>query len=98
MVSMKKYLKALKIVNAYHEQIQLQAQSIINPTQIYKELEQVQIGDQVKCIYVHSSSTNHLTIEKQYQVLNTDHSRFMIQVDSNRKKWYYKTNNHFRLL
>lgn len=103
MITNEVYQKALAIVTAYHDQIRLEAIEIkeifeSRSKKEFRNLEEVTSGDSVKCLFVHSSSTKHLTIEKEYEVLNTDGYRFQIKVDSEVKKWYYKTNTHFKLI
>lgn len=101
MITREVYERALDIVEAYHEQVRLESlkvKEMIEPKQKFKSLEDVEIGDFVKCVFIHSASINHLTKEKDYEVLNTDNYRFMIESDSGKKKWYHKDNSHFRAL
>ncbi|EJL66297.1 hypothetical protein PMI10_00645 [Flavobacterium sp. CF136] len=101
MITREVYLKALDIVEAYHDQVRLESlniKEVVEPKQKLKDLEEVEIGDFVKCVFVHSASTIHLTKEKKYEVINTDNYRFMIETDSGKKKWYHKDNGHFRAL
>jgi len=103
MIETRLYLKALKIVNAYHEQIRKEALEVGHIQQIkigkaYQNLENVQPYDSVECTTVHSSSRKHLTKGKEYEVTRVEYSRFEIVTDSGKKKWYNNTNQHFKLL
>jgi len=102
MITNEVYQVALGIVNAYHEQVRLEALEIKEiienkAIQKFRNLKEVEPGDKVKCTYVHAASIKNLTFEKEYEVLNTDSYRFLIKGDSGTKKWYHKDNGHFKL-
>lgn len=108
MIKRKKYLKALKIVEAYHAQI-LAGVSLVNEAEnqtknTYKDKEKLEVGDFVECIEVHKNSAESLTKEEKYEVLRTELSYngsekyFSIRVDSGKLKKYNCKNTQFKAL
>lgn len=91
-------LKQMKDASAVIEAYQMQFSDEEKPKS-GKSLENVKEGDFVKCVFVHSASTKHLTKGKEYEVLvvREDHN-FMIKTDSGKRKSYYLTNSHFKVV
>lgn len=100
MITKEEYEEAERIVLAYQRQIL----TVISSVREYhkngsKSLEDVQEGDSVQCVFVHSSSTKHLTKDKIYPVIMVQEGyRFMIKTDSGKRKSYYLTNSHFKVV
>lgn len=103
MITKEQYEEAERIVLAYHRQILTVIGSVKHEHSKTKTLEDVKEGDYVKCVFVHSASTKHLTKDKDYKVLRVEAfynsgGRFEIETDSGKKKWYYNTNQHFKVV
>jgi hypothetical protein len=100
MITREEYNAALDTVEAYHRQL-LTIVDIVERQEkkITKSLEDVKEGDFVECVFVHSSSTKHLTKGKNYEVLRVleDH-KFGIKSDAGVSKWYYLTSTHFKVI
>ncbi|RUT68674.1 hypothetical protein D0817_20150 [Flavobacterium cupreum] len=104
MITNEVYLKALEIVNAYHEQVRLEALEIrqieeFKQVRVYRRLDrenEPQPGDFVKCIFKHSASS--FTRNKDYEILRVDNQRFQIENDKGVKKWHFLSTQHFKLL
>lgn len=100
MITKDEYEEAERIVLAYQRQML----TVISSVREYhkngsKSLEDVQEGDSVQCVFVHSSSKKHLTKDKEYEVIfvQADY-RFMIKTDSGKIKAYYLTSKHFKVV
>ncbi|MGH2666079.1 hypothetical protein [Flavobacterium sp.] len=98
-ISQKKYLKALAVVQAYHEQIGLT--TVAPSVHKYKALEELKAGDSVESIHVHSASS--LTLNKVYPIHRIKPSynsrfRFSIFDDNGKEKFYFSDNGHFKAL
>lgn len=100
MITREEYDEAERIVLAYQRQILTVIGSVQNEhSKPSKSLEDVKEGDYVKCVFVHSASTKHLTKNKEYEVILVQEGyRFMIKTDSGKKKSYYLTNQHFKVV
>lgn len=100
MITREKYDEAERIILAYHRQILTVIGSIKNEhSKSSKSLENVKEGDYVECIFVHSASKKHLSKGTRYEVLRVEEDyRFTIVVDSGKKKSYYLTNQHFKVI
>lgn len=103
MITKDQYEEAERIVLAYHRQILTVIGSVryenSKPVKPVKSLEDVEEGDSVECIFVHSASTKHLTKGACYTVIKVEEDyRFTIVVDSGKKKSYYLTNQHFKVV
>lgn len=96
MISEKKYLKALRIVEKYHKQIGLIPVKENKPT--YKRKEGLKVGEFVECIEVHGNSVNNLTKGKKYEVVNTNQWHFYIISDKGKRKFYAFDNSQFKAL
>jgi len=101
MIETRLYLKALEIVNCYHEQVRKEALEVkvtqgFKVVRDYRDLRLVEPDDTVICVFKHLSSK--FTITREYKVLRTDDYRFIIENDNGVKKWMHKTNGHFKLL
>lgn len=103
MITREEYDEAERIVLAYQKQILTVIGSVQYEHKKSKRQDDVKEGDLVECVFVHSASTKHLTKGKNYPVLRTeqfysDGGRFEIETDSGKKKWYYTTNKHFKVI
>lgn len=100
MITKDQYEEAERIVLAYHRQILTVIGSVrFEHSKPVKSLEKVEVGDYVECFFVHSASTKHLTKDKKYLVIRVEEDyRFTIVVDSGKKKSYYLTNQHFKVV
>lgn len=100
MITKDQYEEAERIVLAYHRQILTVVGSVrYEYSKPVKSLEKLEVGDSVECVFVHSSSTKHLTKGKKYPVERVEEDyRFTIVVDSGKKKSYYLTNQHFKVV
>lgn len=103
MISKEVYLKALSIVEAYHDQVRLEVLEIKTIEEKPKELkpnlrdlDYVEQGDFVKSVLVHAASS--FTKDKDYEVLRTNDWQFEIMNDNGKKKWIGKSNLHFKLI
>ncbi|MCC9016936.1 hypothetical protein [Flavobacterium lipolyticum] len=101
MITTEEYEKALGIVNEYHEQIRLEAievKELINrkTEETFRNLEDVQPGDFVKCVNVHGASS--FTKDEKYEVLRVKWTQFEITNDKGVKKWHRFSNKHFKLI
>ena len=101
MITLEECEKAVSIVTAYLKQVR--SKSIENTELIdriaeeaFRELENVQQGDSVKCVNVHGSSA--FTIDKKYEVLRVKWTQFEIVNDNGVKKWHRFSNKHFKLI
>ena len=101
MIEKRLFLKALAIVEAYHEQTMERAKAIkeienCKVIRVVRNLNDVQPTDKVICIFKHSASA--FTKNAEYEVHRTDNYRFMIENNNGVRKWMYKTNQHFQLI
>ncbi|TDO68753.1 hypothetical protein EV143_12015 [Flavobacterium chryseum] len=104
MITNEVYLKALEIVNAYHEQVRLEALEIrqieeFKQVRVYRRLDrenEPQPGDFVKCVFKHSSSK--FTLNKEYEIIRIVYDRFEIMNDEGKKKFHNLTTTHFQLI
>lgn len=109
MIKEKTFLKAFAICLAYQEQIK-QKVDILQQGQInknvpkYKRNDEIEIGDFVEVVEVHSHSKNNLTKGKSYEVVNIHVSynqqdkQFFIITDLGKKKFYNAKNAQFKAL
>jgi predicted nucleic acid-binding protein len=100
MISEKKYLKALRLVEKYHLQIGLivKAEKPKEEKARYKAKRDLNVGDVVECIEVHLNSRQNLTKGKTYEVVKTDDYHFYIVSDKGKKKFYTYDNSQFKAL
>jgi hypothetical protein len=104
MIDKRLYLKALRIVEEYHEQTKENARLVkeiegFKTVRVYRNLDSendAQPGDFVTCVFKHSASS--FTRNKDYEILRVDSDRFQIENDKGTKKWHYKSNKHFKLI
>lgn len=103
-ITEKKYLKALKIVRAYHQQIEKEISEIPKKVENFKtkSKEDVEAGDCLECIEVHGNSTDNLTKGKRYGIVNTDTQQrskyFTIITDKGTKRSYNCKNSQFKVV
>ena len=97
MITREEYLKALDIVEAYHEQLNL---SIVRRS--YKSLAETEIGESIEVVAVHEQSLKCLTQGKKYEIVNTEgdrHFKYIWIIDDNgKRKRYNSTNRMFKAL
>ena len=104
MITREEYDEAERIVLAYQRQILTVIGSVRHENlKCVKSLDKVESGDYIECTFVHSASKNHLTKGKKYEVtrrkdFRNGEGRFEILTDSNKKKFYYTTNQHFKVV
>ena len=97
MITREEYLKALDIVEAYHEQLNL---SIVRRS--YKSLAETEIGDFIEAVAIHEQNRKCLTQGRKYEVVDTEggrHFKYIWIVDDNgKRKRYHSTNRMFKAL
>lgn len=106
MVTRKKYLKALKIVKAYHQQIENEVsefqKKLENSKSLHKNKEDLKAGDFVECVEVHGNSKDSLTVGKKYEVRRTKKTTnslmFYIYNDKDQLRHYKDENTQFKAL
>ena len=108
MITNEVYQKALAIVNAYHEQVRLEALEIKEilekPIQKHKNMWSIEVGDFVECVEVHKNSVNNLTEGEKYEVKRTklsynERDKYIyIRVNSGKLKEYNVKNTQFKAL
>lgn len=108
MITKEVYLKALSIVEAYHNQVRLEVLEIKTieekPIEKYKNMYYVEVGDFVECIEVHGNSINNLTKGQKYEVQRTrlsynERDKYIfIRVNSGKLKEYNVKNTQFKAL
>jgi hypothetical protein len=87
MITREEYLKALDIVEAYHEQLNLQ----IVRRSFYK-VEDLQETDFVEVVKVDTNTQKSLTVGKKYQILRFSENKYQFTIiDDNGKEKQYVT-------
>lgn len=105
-VSEKKYQKALKVVRAYHQQIENEisefGKKFENSKNVYKDNGMIKPEDFVECVEVHGNSKEGLTIGKKYQVkrikITNSGIVFYIVNDKDQLRHYKEDNTQFKAL
>ena len=106
MVTRKKYLKSLKIVKAYHQQIENEIsefqKKLENSKSLHKNKEDLKAGDFVECVEVHGNSKEGLTVGLKYEVQRTKKTTssliFYIINDKDQLRHYKEENTQFKAL
>lgn len=87
MITREEYLKALDIVEAYHEQLNL---SIAKCS--FSKIKDLQETDYVEVIKVDTNTKNSLTVGKKYQILRFSKNKYQFTIiDDNGKEKNYVT-------
>jgi len=104
MISKEVYLKALSIVETYHDQVRLEALEVKAVQSNHKSKDDLQVGDFVECVEVHGNSINNLTKGEKYEVSRTrlsynERDKYIfIRVNSGKLKEYNVKNTQFKAL
>jgi hypothetical protein len=84
LITRDQYLEALDIVEAYHRQIEIK-------TQGYKDISQIEYGDQLECTHL-SAGTKNLTVGKLYTAHKVEklgnNTYFTIYKDNGKSRWF----------
>ena len=89
MITRHKYLKALDIVEAYHQQ----TRKLIDK---YKAKSDMEIGEYVECVDVYMHSRDCLTRGKRYEVIDLFSQYFVIRNDNGIRRKYQFSNFQFK--
>ena len=87
MITRKEFLKALDIVEAYHQQLNL---SIVKRS--FSRVKDLQETDFVEVVKVDSNTKRSLTVGKKYQIIRFSESKYQFTIiDDNGKEKQYVT-------
>jgi len=64
----------------------------------YNEMEYIEVGEHVECVFVHNRSKNFLTLGERYKVLRIWDNRFYIKDDQNKTRKFIKKNSQFKAI